>query len=397
MKAIVSYIWILLIFIGIMFVVSIEYGITMLQVFVFGAIFSFVWKYFTKNSIVVAVSFSHAEIDKGGKITSKIKIANQSFLPTSFVDIHWICPPQCEIEGSPVIRVTLAAKQTQEISFEYLAKIRGVAQIGVQKVILKSYFGWSNTLVVGEEEAKKLQTEVVVMPKIFHVDLSNELFMTQVSSEGEGQDDENSKASFFGGQPGYDFRDYRPGDALSKVNWKLSAKKDSLMVRENVDYFSNNKLLCLSPYAKESLFIQERLLESILSIVHALISNDIPVQIVYYEKGEWLLHKIENMTEFDALKVRLAQYEFRVSNQDSPTIKSINLDFHDTVRETLNIFLFSSTIEDYCYTMLSKSEKQNKQIYQIIAGDGENIGLTNSFENPVWIINKQNEIHRIPM
>jgi uncharacterized protein (DUF58 family) len=255
MKAILSYIWIMLVFIGVMIIANLEYGLTMLQVFIFGAIFSFAWKYFTKNSIVVDISFSHAEIDKGGKITSTIKIANQSILPTSFIDIYLLCPPQCEIEESPVIRVSLAATQMQEISCEYLTKIRGAANIGIQKVVLKSYFGWFNTVVVDEEKAKKLQAEVIIMPKIFHVDISNELFMNQVSDEEEGEDEENSKVSLFGGQPGYEFRNYRPGDALSRINWKLSAKKETLMVRESILYLSNNKLLCLSPYAKESLII----------------------------------------------------------------------------------------------------------------------------------------------
>lgn len=393
MKAILSYIWIMLVFIGVMIIANLEYGLTMLQVFIFGAIFSFAWKYFTKNSIVVDISFSHAEIDKGGKITSNIKIANQSILPTSFIDIYLLCPPQCEIEESPVIRVSLAATQMQEISCEYLTKIRGAANIGIQKVVLKSYFGWFNTVVVDEEKAKKLQAEVIIMPKIFHVDISNELFMNQVSDEEEGEDEENSKVSLFGGQPGYEFRNYRPGDALSRINWKLSAKKETLMVRESILYLSNNKLLCLSPYAKESLIIQERVLESILSVAHSLISNDIPIQMVFYDKEEWVLVKIEDMTQFNELKVKLAQYEFKV--EDSHSINKLNLNLHDTVKSAFNIFLFSSTIDDYCYNMLSQEVKGNINIHQVLTDEAEYLALSSSIENSVWMINSQNEILRI--
>lgn len=393
MKAVLSYIWILLVFIGVMIIANLEYGLTMLQVFIFGAIFSFMWKYFTRNSIVVDISFSHAEIDKGGKVTATIKIANQSILPTSFIDIYLICPQQCEIGESPVIRVSLAASQTQEISCEYLGKIRGAAKIGIQKVVLKSYFGWFNTVVVDEEKAKKLQAEVIIMPKIFHVDISNELFMTQVSDEEESEDEENSKVSLLGGQPGYEFRNYRPGDALSRINWKLSAKRETLIVRESVVYLSNNKLLCINPYAKETLTIQERLLESILSVAYAFITNDIPVQIMYYENGEWILVKIENMTQFNELKVKLARYEFKT--EDHYSINKLNLNLDDLVKVSFNIFLFSSTIDDYCYTMLRQAVKGNINIHQVLTDEAEYLALNNSVENSVWMINSQNEILNI--
>ena len=40
-----------------------------------------------------------------------------------------------------------------------------------------------------------------------------------------------------GGGPGedYDLRDYRPGDPLRSVHWKLSSKRDELVVRETLE------------------------------------------------------------------------------------------------------------------------------------------------------------------
>ena len=35
----------------------------------------------------------------------------------------------------------------------------------------------------------------------------------------------------FGGFPGYDNREYVPGDPLKRINWKQSAKRNKLLVR----------------------------------------------------------------------------------------------------------------------------------------------------------------------
>lgn len=395
MKAVISYIWILFVILGITVIANVEYGLTMLQVFIFGGIFSFIWKYFTKANVLVDVSFSHSEIEKEEIITATIKVANQSVFPTSFVDIYLICPPQCEIEDSPVIRTTLAGKQVQKITCKYRGKIRGVAKIGVQKVILKSFFGWFNTLVVNEEKAKYLQTEVIIMPKIFQIDLDSDLFRMQTADDEEGEDEQNCKVTFFGGQPGYEFRDYRPGDTLSRVNWKLTAKRDKLTVRENVLYISNNQLLCLSPYATENLTLQERLLESILSVAFAMMNNDRPVQVLFYEKDEWVLLTIENKAQFDALKVKFAQYTFAVNGQGIHFIENASFAVHDHVRSKYSIFLFSAVLNDDCYTLLSKTVRNNTDIHQILVDDTGYIPFRNSLDHSVWLIDSQNEIRCI--
>jgi uncharacterized protein (DUF58 family) len=36
-----------------------------------------------------------------------------------------------------------------------------------------------------------------------------------------------------GWRTGYEFREYQAGDSLHKIHWKLSAKKDILMVRKD--------------------------------------------------------------------------------------------------------------------------------------------------------------------
>ena len=53
-----------------------------------------------------------------------------------------------------------------------------------------------------------------------------------------------------GGGPGedYDPREYRPGDPLSSIHWKLSAKRDELVTKETLETVKPLPLLTLDPF-----------------------------------------------------------------------------------------------------------------------------------------------------
>lgn len=53
-----------------------------------------------------------------------------------------------------------------------------------------------------------------------------------------------------GGGPGedYDPREYRPGDPLSSIHWKLSAKRDELVTRETLETVKPLPLLTMDPF-----------------------------------------------------------------------------------------------------------------------------------------------------
>lgn len=46
----------------------------------------------------------------------------------------------------------------------------------------------------------------------------------------------------------YEVRPYRPGDPVSGVHWKLSAKYDELMIREAMEYPTQRRLLLVAPW-----------------------------------------------------------------------------------------------------------------------------------------------------
>jgi len=87
-----------------------------------------------------------------------------------------------------------------------------------------------------------------------------------------------------------DVREYRDGDRLAKIHWKLSDKYDQLMVKDFGDSISNDVLLLFDLNGNSSEEISG-LLDAVYSISNFLIKNQITYEIEWYDSlHERLVH-----------------------------------------------------------------------------------------------------------
>ena len=83
--------------------------------------------------------------------------------------------------------------------------------------------------------------------------------------------------------PDYEVREYIPGDELKSIHWKLSAKKEQLMVRERLAS-GREKVNVLLPLGDNSLQ-NDALLEALYSLGRLLLKKEYPVQLYWLGKG----------------------------------------------------------------------------------------------------------------
>lgn len=79
-----------------------------------------------------------------------------------------------------------------------------------------------------------------------------------------------------------DFREYREGDRLARVHWKLSDKYDQLMVKDFGDPISNDVLLLFDLNGNSDALISG-LLDAVYSISDFLIKNQIAYEMQWYD------------------------------------------------------------------------------------------------------------------
>ena len=121
--------------------------------------------------------------------------------------------------------------------------------------------------------------EVLVWPSFSEGDETDEIYDCV---EGFPKENESRKRGT-DYNPDYEIREYIPGDELKSIHWKLSAKKDQMMVRERLASGREriNVLLPLGGDRSEN----DGLIESLYVLCRLLLVKEYPIQLYWQGKG----------------------------------------------------------------------------------------------------------------
>jgi hypothetical protein len=200
--------------------------------------------------------------------------------------------------------------------------------LGIFKFSLLKYIDKSNLL-----------REVTILPEIFKISESCSILANSGNSENTvGMEECAVSLVSSTGEPGYECREYTPGDSLCKIHWKLSAKRDKLMVRKNQGAGIKQKVFVLDPCLEmitvrnnaeksnflsiltnresftrskeETLLVEEKILETILSVATTVIKTQTDVKLFIVLKDNWTEIQLKDLKDISKLQYLFASYEF---------------------------------------------------------------------------------------
>lgn len=146
----------------------------------------------------------------------------------------------------------------------------GLNDVSLDAAVAQDFFG-----LFRSKRRMRLCTSVAVLPR--YVEYTGpEVVPSLLPSEGEEREEGISVT--FGGTAGYEHRDYVPGDALRRVNYKLSAKKHRLLVRLDETGGNESTNILLASDADGDCA------EQALALADMLVLNGNPITL--YHKGE---------------------------------------------------------------------------------------------------------------
>lgn len=129
-----------------------------------------------------------------------------------------------ETEGQSIrIRTALLFKGSVTIKGSFIPSHSGLNELCLQNALLGDFLGNVRKIVPLDQKQS-----MAVLPRIIEYD-GPEVIPNSLPSEEE--EVEEGATVQHGGLPGYEHRDYSPGDSIRRINYKLSAKKRKLMVR----------------------------------------------------------------------------------------------------------------------------------------------------------------------
>lgn len=266
--------------------------------------------YIMVRYITVSADITQTKLYKHESTVMRITVSNRSFLPapTVYAELESSEALVCDVPSKLCCIDTLPrSEQTAEIS--YTAKMWYPSSVGVKNLYVVDYTGRIQLKL----KCDRLSFDVDIIPDIAEVFDSDELVTAISDAAAQGDECEetlDSRAIGFTGTPGFEHREYVPGDPIKRINWKLSCKKGELMVRLDDRVSAAKHTFILDRLNKDgSPKNGEVCGENMLGVLTAVVRTGAQVKLWLYKKN-WQCFDISDENDIARLRLSLAGYRF---------------------------------------------------------------------------------------
>lgn len=243
---------------------------------------------FLKHNSEASLSCSVSACTSGESIPVTITIANR--LPFSFSQLHAVVELKHSL-GVGMERMHLQfplhGRNTTKMTFYIHADFCGNLDVSLKKLYVLDYLHLFRTNLTISQRS----TAVLILPQRIPLrisELSDPVYCAESDVFGDKPGDDPSE--IFG------LHEYAPGDAVSRIHWKLSSKSDQILVKEFSTPVQKSILLLLD-LKWDNLSSQQRMreTEAILSVFYSLVCNMVeqkssPMIFCYNTKAQQMQH-----------------------------------------------------------------------------------------------------------
>lgn len=243
-------------------------------------VLSLIMGYILRNKVSVQVCNTGAKNGYGienQEAFFKIKINN----PTPFVSLDTkltLCVENSffKTEGTKIVSVPIHAFKGYTLELPVIPHLPGIVTVKVTELRIKDMVGFHFFKKSVDSEG-----ELIVMP----VELSDSFNELPGLEMGMLESEESNKR-------GNDFsdvqeiREYIPGDKLMSIHWKLSAKRDILMVKDRVS-MSDRQMVVLPELCNADMLVLYQIITATYSVVCKLVKDKTTVRLLYWSSARF--------------------------------------------------------------------------------------------------------------
>ncbi|SEF78799.1 Protein of unknown function DUF58 [Eubacterium ruminantium] len=244
---------------------------------------------YVRHSIFCKISVTEQRTEKNAISFVKLSLSNKAFFPVLNVRVNWKAENKFYHQGKNMeISMASAMRHTEEMLLPMRLTNCGIVEYSIDKISVIDLMGF-----VELKKDNPSSAEITVLPSDgYRINTS----LTDIN-RGMTEAEETQKK-------GHDFsdvndvREYIPGDKLMSIHWKLSAKRDILMVKDRVS-MSDQQMVILVDIAGGVDEVDE-VMELSYSIVKGLVMENLFVKFMWwsetrYEFEERQLMNIEDV------------------------------------------------------------------------------------------------------
>lgn len=241
-----------------------------------------------KMSKKVSVSFVSAQrmASRSSKIPVVLKLKNSSMLPVSnlIIEIEY-CNTLDREKNVMKINTPVYPEEVQYLTMHISAKHYGTIKMHIKRCrIIDMLKLFKIKLPVSGESSVMSDCTFTIVPDYIPID-NNIANYSELGLET----DEYSKTSK-GDDPSeiFDIHEYKDGDKINRIHWKLTAKQDKTMVKDYSLPISNSIVIMVDLNIDTSkdnyMLLYDTIIESVASISYYLVDNDTPHKVVWFDE-----------------------------------------------------------------------------------------------------------------
>ena len=227
-------------------------------------------------------------------------------------------------KSGTILSLPCSAKGTYEKQIPIKYSMNGIVRYSISTFTIRDLLGF-----VSVKKTADAVAEVNVYPER---DLAAKFDMTDMS-RGMTESEESVKK-------GHDFsdvsdvREYIPGDKLMSIHWKLSAKRDILMVKDRVS-MSDQQMVLLVELSGTDEEVDD-VLTLAYAVVKRLVEEQTYVKLMWWSEGRFEFESREIMSQ-ENLKDAYTDLYYETIYVDSERTKGYMLSIHPELKAYVNV------------------------------------------------------------
>lgn len=207
----------------------------------------------------------------------RINIKNPLPFPALDIRLHIsICNDFFESYGEQIIAVPLHARKGYSFQLPINAHYPGIVRVSVKRIDIKDILGFYYV-----KQKTNAAAETTVLPLRL-----NDITYDSVNLKQGMLESEESKKRGNDFSDVQEIREYIPGDKLMSIHWKLSAKRDILMVKDRVS-MSDKQLVVLPELCNSDSEGLSRVLSVVYSMICQMIEDKTTVRLMYFSVASY--------------------------------------------------------------------------------------------------------------
>lgn len=214
-------------------------GWFLLLVAVGAPLLSIIWAAISAKYAEISLETDNKLLERGAVGSIRISVKNRFILPIPELWVRVWADPHIDMTDSERVLYTVGYGESSK-ELKLYAMYAGLADIRVEKTIVRDFFGIVSFKVkrtvaqAGKAGESADSISIGILPENINLEQEDDWLADARRAAFDGEEPEDTisdKSVTFGGFPGYEHREYIPGDPLKRINYKLSARLKKYMVR----------------------------------------------------------------------------------------------------------------------------------------------------------------------